>query len=156
MSILAQGWLSMYPLVVNLCITQEEREPVTGSTFLDGCRRSRKGVDFSSEQAIAAVRQRLPHKAYCVVEDWTIFRAELSAEELTKVRGASHLPLFAFAHKVVGGSMGRFQSGDWARSSMCMSEEVNGFFQTKNTIYVLVGVRHQQSASLKTTFSFFQ
>lgn len=79
-SILAQGWLSVYPLVVNLCITQEEREPVTGSTFLDGCRRSRKGVDFSSEQAIAAVRQRLPHKAYCVVEDWTIFRAELSAE----------------------------------------------------------------------------
>ena len=104
---------------------------MTGSTFLDGCRRSRKGVDFSSEQAIAAVRQLLPHKAYCVVEDWTIFRAELSAEELTKVRGAGHLPLFAFAHKVVGDSMGRFQSGDWALSSMCMSDEVNGFFKPK-------------------------
>lgn len=131
---------------------------MTGSTFLDldGVRRPLYGIDFSREEAIATAEQRWPLKAYCVVEDWTIFRAQLSAAELTRVRGAGHLPLFAFAHKVVEDSMSRFQPGDWVRSSMCISYEGDGFFETKNTVYILVGAGHEQSASLRTIFSFFQ
>nr|WP_189658239.1 hypothetical protein [Pseudomonas kurunegalensis] len=114
------------------------------------------GIDFSCEEAIATAEKRWPLKGYCVVEDWTIFRAQLSAEELTRVSGAGHLPLFAFAHKVVEDSKCRFQSGDWVRSSMCISYGGDGFFETKNTVYILMGAGHEQSASLKTIFSFFQ
>lgn len=98
---------------------------------------------------------RTPVKAFCLVEEWTIFRADLTAEEIAKVHAADHLPLFLFAHKVVEDSRGRFQPGDWVRSSMCTSFEDGVFFETKNTLYVLMSAGREQTASLKTIFSFF-
>jgi hypothetical protein len=96
-----------------------------------------------------------PLKPYCLVEQWTIFRADLTPDELTRVHAADHLPLFMFAHKVMEDSRGRFQPGDWVRSSMCVTFDDGVMFETKNTIYVLMGPGHEQTASLKTIFSFF-
>ncbi|WP_442968417.1 DUF6957 family protein [Pseudomonas sp. S37] len=56
---------------------------------------------------------------------------------------------------MVEDSQYRFQSGDWVRSSMCGSFHEGVFFETKNTVYVLVGDGHEQTASLKAIFSFF-
>ncbi|WP_372028443.1 hypothetical protein [Pseudomonas kurunegalensis] len=130
---------------------------MTGATFfdLDGVRRQLYGLDFSREEAIATAEQRWPLKAYCVVEDWTIFRVGLNAEELKRVHAAGHLPFFMFAHKVVEDSQHRFQPGDWVRSSMCTAFTDGVFFETRNTVYVLLGQGHEQTASLKAIFSFF-
>ncbi|WP_415914960.1 DUF6957 family protein [Pseudomonas lundensis] len=95
------------------------------------------------------------HKPYCLVEQWTIFRANLTPDELERVYAANHLPLFLFAHKVLEDSRGRFQPGDWVRSSMSVTFEDNVMFETKKSVYVLIGPGHEQTASLKTIFSFF-
>lgn len=101
------------------------------------------------------VTARFPGKPFCLVEQWTILRADLTSDELKKVHAANHLPLFLFAHKVVEDSRGRFQSSDWVRSSMCTSFDDKVMFETRNTVYVLMGSGHEQTASLKTIFSFF-
>jgi hypothetical protein len=75
----------------------------------------------SRDAVFRLVAQRFPNKAYCLVEDWIVFRAALNQDELAKVNAAGHLPLFVFAHKVVEDSRGRFQPGDWVRSSMSLS-----------------------------------
>lgn len=108
----------------------------------------------SQEREVREVTARFPGKPFCLVEDWTIFRADLTPDELTKVHAANHLPLFVFAHNVVEDSRGRFQSGDWVRSSMCTSFD-GVMFETRNTTYVLMGPGHEQTASLKSIFSFF-
>lgn len=73
------------------------------------------------EAVVRLVAERFPNKAYCLVENWIVFRAALTQDELAKVNPAGHLLLFVFAHKVVKDSRGRFQPGDWVRSSMCIS-----------------------------------
>lgn len=124
------------------------------SDFILGINRSLQGTSASAEEVIATLALRLSLKAYCLVEEWTIFRADLTPEEIAKVHAANHLPLFIFAHKVVEDSRGRFQPGDWVRSSMAISFD-GVMFETKNTVYVLMGDGQERVASLKTIFSFF-
>lgn len=115
----------------------------------------RQGSMDSEEFLIGLVQALYPRKPYCLVEDWTIFRADVSEDDLAKIRAAGHLPLFVFAHKVMEDSRQRFQPGDWVRSSMCISFEDGVMFETKHTIYVLMGPGHEKKAELKTIFSFF-
>lgn len=113
-----------------------------------------EGSNKSSGHLINVVRSRFPSKPYCLIQEWTIFRADLTTEEIIKVQAANHLPLFLFAHKVIEDSRGRFQPGDWVRSSMAISFD-GIMFETKRTVYVLMGPGHEKKANLKTIFSFF-
>jgi hypothetical protein len=114
-----------------------------------------EGVSLSLDKARALVSERFPRKAYCLVEQWTLYQADVSADDLAKIHAARHLPLVVFAHRVIEDSRGRFQPGDWVRSSMCTSFDGSILAETKNTVYVLVGPGRRQTASLKAIFSFF-
>lgn len=122
--------------------------------FMKGPRTPLEGLSSSSE-ARALVSQRFPGKPYCLITDWTIFRIDVTPEELTNVHAAGQLPMIVFAHNVIEDSQGRFQQGDWVRSSMCTSFDDGAVFETRNTVYILIGQGHEQTASLKTIFSFF-
>lgn len=115
----------------------------------------REGAHADEGQLIEQVAQRYPGKAYCLVRDWTLFRAELTEAELAKVAAAGNIPLFLLAHNVVADSAGRFQPGNWLRSSIGVALVDGYFFETRNTVYVLVGKGAEQKASLKTIFSFY-
>ncbi|KTB68383.1 hypothetical protein AO063_00715 [Pseudomonas fluorescens ICMP 11288] len=109
----------------------------------------------SSSEARALANQRFPEKPYCLVRDWTIFRIEVTRDELFKCHAAGQLPMILFAHNVAEDSQGRFERGDWARSSMCTGFHDGVAFETRNTVYVLIGPGHEQLASLKDVFSLF-
>ncbi|WLG92426.1 DUF6957 family protein [Pseudomonas cucumis] len=98
--------------------------------------------------------EKYPQKSFCLVEEWTIFRVDATCSDLEKIEKAGHEPLFVFAHKVVHDSRARFQPGDWVRSSMAISFD-GVMFETKNTVYVLMGGGQERVANLKTIFSFF-
>ncbi|POF41269.1 hypothetical protein B0D71_18110 [Pseudomonas laurylsulfativorans] len=121
---------------------------------MGGPRDARHGTSLDLEKLTTMVISRYPAKPYCLVRDWTLFLADLTPEELETVERAGHLPLFVYAFEVVYDSKGRFQPGDWVRSSMCV-QFLDGFlFETRNTVYVLVGDGAEQKASLITIFSF--
>ena len=127
---------------------------VEESDVIGGPRTPRDGLPSSSE-ARALVSERFSDKPYCLVEDWTVFRIDVTSEELTKVHAAGQLPMIVFAHNVIEDSEGRFQRGDWVRSSMCTKFDEGAVFETRNTVYILIGPGHEQTASLKPIFSFF-
>jgi hypothetical protein len=127
---------------------------VEESDVIGGPRTPRDGLPSSSE-ARALVSERFSDKPYCLVEDWTVFRIDVTSEELTKVHAAGQLAMIVFAHNVIEDSEGRFQRGDWVRSSMCTKFDEGAVFETRNTVYILIGPGHEQTASLKTIFSFF-
>ena len=122
--------------------------------FMKGPRTPLEGLSSSSD-ARALVSQRFPGKPYCLITDWTIFRIDVTPDELAKVHAVGQLPMIVFAHNVVEDSQGRFQQGDWVRSSMCTNFNDGVVFETRNTIYVLIGPGHEQPASLKDVFSLF-
>jgi hypothetical protein len=115
----------------------------------------RQGSTDDDEILIQLVQALFPRKPYCLVEDWTIFKVDVTENELQKIHAAGKLPLVLFAHNVRFDSERRFDVGDWVRSTMAISFQDGFLFETWNTIYVLKGPGHEKSASLETIFSFF-
>ena len=127
----------------------------SSSELLKGPGNPRQGSTDTDEALIELVKSRFPRKPYCLVQDWTIFQVDVTEDELKKIHAAGQLPLVVFAHKVIFDSERRFDVGDWVRSSMCTNFDDSVIFETRNTVYVLIGPGHEQPASLKTIFSFF-
>jgi hypothetical protein len=116
----------------------------------------RSGSTESEESLIKLVRSRFPNKGFCIVQQWTIVRAIASDADLTKIHVHGHLPLFVFAEKVILDSRGRFDYGNWVRSTMAISFQDGFLFETKNTVYVLAGDGDEKSASLAAILSLYQ
>ena len=116
----------------------------------------RSGSRESQESLIQLVQSRFPNKGFCIVQQWTIVRAIASDADLTKIHVHGHLPLFVFAEKVILDSRGRFDYGNWVRSTMAISFQDGFLFETKNTVYVLMGDGDEKSAGLSAILSLYQ
>ncbi len=58
-----------------------------------------------------------------------------------------------YALNVVLDSRGRFNPGDWVRSSFQLSYKETGFFLTKNTVYILLGNGMRQKITVRDLIS---
>ena len=113
------------------------------------------GSEYSLEDAMAAARKRYKWMPLCAVEEWIILDAIVTDEERAKVTAAGCQPIFMFAHKVVDDEQRRFEPGHWVRSSMGTAFKEGYLFETRNTVYVLLGPGHRKSASIEAIFSLF-
>ena len=113
------------------------------------------GSEYSLEDAMAAARKRYKWMHLCAVEEWIILDAIVTDEERAKVTAAGCQPMFMFAHKVVDDEQRRFEPGHWVRSSMGTVFKEGYLFETRNTVYVLLGPGHRKSASIEAIFSLF-
>lgn len=113
---------------------------------------SSAGTSLSHAEIEALVAERFPRKAYCTVEDWLILHVDEPAESLARVRATGLEPMFMYSHCVIYDGHGRFPPGGWVRSTLCKSFDGVCLFETRNTIYVLVGQGREMKASLKTIF----
>jgi hypothetical protein len=113
------------------------------------------GSVLSLDEAVAFARKRYKWMPLCVVEDWVILDAIVTDDERAKVAAAGCQPMFMFAHKVVDDEQRRFEPGHWVRSSMGTAFNDGFLFETRNSVYVLLGPGHRKSASIETIFSLF-
>ncbi|WP_448125367.1 DUF6957 family protein [Pseudomonas veronii] len=113
------------------------------------------GSKMSLEDVLLAARARYKWMPLCVVEEWVILDAIVTDAERAKVIAAGCQPIFMFAHKVVDDEQRRFEPGHWVRSSMGTAFEEGYLFETRNTVYVLLGPGHRNSASIEAIFSLF-
>ncbi|KWU49177.1 DUF6957 family protein [Pseudomonas palleroniana] len=127
-----------------------------GSDGLLGCAGIRlDGSELSLDEALKAARKRYKWMPLCAVEEWTILDAIVTDEERAKVTAAGCQPMFMFAHKVVDDEQRRFEAGHWVRSSMGTAFNDGFLFETRNSVYVLLGPGHRKSATIKEIFSLF-
>ena len=113
------------------------------------------GSELSLDEAIAFARKRYKWMPLCAVEDWVILDAIVTDDERAKVAAAGCQPMFMFAHKVVDDEQRRFEPGHWVRSSMGTAFNDGFLFETRNSVYVLLGPGHRKSASIEAIFSLF-
>ena len=113
------------------------------------------GSEHGLEEAMHAARKRYKWMPLCAVEEWIILDAIVTDAERAKVTAAGCQPMFMFAHKVVDDEQRRFEPGHWVRSSMGTSFKECYLFETRNTVYVLLGPGHRKSASIEAIFSLF-
>ncbi|ATN08297.1 hypothetical protein CRN80_00895 [Pseudomonas sp. FDAARGOS_380] len=113
------------------------------------------GSELSLEGAMSAARKRYKWMPLCAVEEWTILDAIVTDDERAKVAAAGCQPIFMFAHKVVDDEQRRFEPGHWVRSSMGTALNEGFLFETRNSVYVLLGPGHRKAATIKEIFSLF-
>lgn len=114
-----------------------------------------QGSELTLDEAVALARKRYKWMPLCVVEEWIILDAIVTDDERAKVAAAGCQPMFMFAHKVVHDEQRRFEPGHWVRSSMGTAFKEGYLFETRNTVYVLLGPGHRKSSSIEAIFSLF-
>lgn len=106
-------------------------------TPIDGC-------SLSAKEAALSAQEKYAPRPYCLVSDWTILDLEVNSDELMALHTRGLEPVLVYAPCVVLDSRGRYQPGDWVRTSFQIGFESSGFFLTKNTVYVLLGRGNRQ------------
>lgn len=107
----------------------------------------------SQEELISLAATAFPGKAFCVVRQWVLIDLTVTPDEKEKLTNLGLLPMTLFAHEVVLDSKGRFQPGMWVRSNFGKSFIEGCMFETKNTVYLLLGTGQRKQASLAVAFS---
>ncbi|WP_312943464.1 DUF6957 family protein [Stutzerimonas kunmingensis] len=113
--------------------------------FLWGKAPAINGTDLSRAEILHELHRRNTKKQYCLVKDWTLVELEISDEARLQIEADGFVARLIHANEVVEDSAGRFPPGYWVRSSLQQRYEGDGFFETRSTIYVLLGVgRHKK------------
>lgn len=123
--------------------------------FLYGNGVPLEGCELNEKAAMAEVRRRYPHKPFCLVRRWMLVDLLLPEQALAGIQASGRLPRLVFAHEVVFDSAGRFAPGDWVRSSLGIVDSVDGFFETGNTVYLLLGNGRTKPAAYNLVFSIY-
>lgn len=110
-------------------------------TPIEGCSLSTKEAALSAQEKFA--------RPFCLVSDWIILDLEVTSDELKALHTRGLEPVLVYALCVVLDSRGRYQPGDWVRTSFQIGLEAPDFFLTKNTVYVLLGKGNRQWITIK-------
>ena len=113
------------------------------------------GHELSDEDAVARVREQFPHKPFCLVRQWIWIDLVLPNMMQGEFEKMGKQAVMLYAHQVVLDSLGRFRSGDWVRSTPLVEFSEGCFFETGNTVYVLLGHGVRKSAELSTMIKIF-
>ncbi|MDP5799759.1 hypothetical protein P3827_29935 [Pseudomonas aeruginosa] len=110
------------------------------------------GWEGSQEDLIALAAKAFPGKAFCVVRQWILIDLTVTPAEREKLTTLGLLPATLYAHEVVFDSQSRFQPSMWVRSNFGISSAAF-MFETKKTVYLLLGAGQKKEASLNAAFS---
>lgn len=123
------------------------------SRLLYGAGEEMPGWQGTQDELIALAAKAFPGKAFCVVRQWILIDLTVNPEEKEKLTGLGLLPATLFAHEIVLDSKGRFQPGMWVRSNFGVSFTEGCMFETKSTVYLLLGAGQRKEASIAAAFS---
>ena len=123
------------------------------SRLLYGAGEEMPGWQGTQDELIAFAAKAFPGKAFCVVQQWILINLTVNSDEKEKLSGLGLLPATLFAHEVVLDSKGRFQPQMWVRSNFGKSFTEDCMFETKSTVYLLLGAGQRKEASVATAFS---
>ncbi len=119
-------------------------------SFLYGDGEALKGWEGEELELVREAQQRFPGKPYCLVRKWILIDITTDGVE----RSSDGLPLMViFAHEVVKDSRARFSPGHWVRTTYAVSQVHPCMFETKSTVYLLLGHGVRKQAGLHTVFS---
>lgn len=127
------------------------------SALLYGTGEVMAGIEMSWEQARERVlaRDRSLWMQYCIVRDWIWIDLILDEDQVALFHAAGQQPVLLYAHNVLFDSERRFDVGDWVRTTALVNFSEGCFFQTRNTLYVLVGDGQRKQAEFSTVMSLF-
>ena len=123
-------------------------ELLSGGEKIPGCELRHSG-------AVALVGFYFPGRPYCLVADWIVVYLAVSPRQLKIVVRGGVTPTLVNALFVLHDSNGRFRRGHWVRTSLGVSFTQDCLFETKNTVYVLMGPGRRVQTDLDVALSLY-
>jgi hypothetical protein len=120
-----------------------------GESFDAGCDES----DIERYRKIC--HELLPNKKVCVVKNWIWWDLDVTEDHKQLFKQNGQLPSLIKADTIIDDESGRFLPGEWVRSSPVVNFTENCIFETKNTVYLLVGKGSRKTVQLNLAMSFF-
>lgn len=121
--------------------------------FLYGEGEKVSGWSSDPEELVSLAQQMFPDKPYCLVKRWAVAEMSGPEKELAALASEGLLTTLVFAHEVVRDSRNRFSPGHWVRSNFGISHSHACMFETRSTVYLLLGDGCRKRATLDTVFS---
>ncbi len=109
-----------------------------------------EGLDASIDDAATEVAERFPGKHHCVVRDWILFDLEMPDLVRNGMANMGQQPMMLVFLDMMHDTLGRYPVGSWARSAPMKSFNGGRFFETKDSVYVLVGSGQRRRATLSS------
>lgn len=125
------------------------------ANFLYGAGTPMAGLGLSPEEASREAQRRYPNKPHCLVRQWMLVDLLMAYPAQWAAEHPGMAPRLVFAHNIVFDSAGRFAPGYWVRSTFEVSYTAQGFFETGNTVYVLLGEGCSKAETLEVVFSLY-
>ncbi|WP_434588900.1 hypothetical protein J3Q09_14370 [Pseudomonas sp. R4-83] len=124
------------------------------SQFLYASGETAPGWLGTQDELNNLAEKAFPAKPFCLVKQWIIADLQLTQDEQKKLSSMGILPTVVYAHEVVRDSRHRFPPGHWVRTNFGISHDHPCMFETKSTVYLLLGDGLRKPAALSTVFSF--
>ena len=98
------------------------------------------GLPDEADDSVFEKAKSLANKPCCVVKDWVWWDLECSEHSANALEKNEQLrPSLIYGRHVLVDELGRYRPGDQMRSSMLKAFHPPAFFETANTMYILVG-----------------
>ena len=110
------------------------------------------GCALPDQEAIERAKALYPNKKFCLVQDWVLLDLVGPEADIGRIRREGLEPVILYSHRVIFDSKRRVDFGGWIRSLFQLSFSHEGFFETKNTVYILVGRGFRKPANLQHIF----
>ena len=88
------------------------------------------------------------------MKQWIIADLQVTKAEQDRLASMGLLAKAVYSHEVVLDSRRRFSPGHWVRTNFGVSYDHPYMFETKSTVYLLLGDGVRKPAELSTVFSF--
>jgi len=94
-----------------------------------------------------------PHKPFCIVRDWRVIEIDVEKQYRESLLNDGFAPNVLYAKEVLVHSSGKRRKGDWVRSTFQRSLTQGYLFETRNTVYVLLGRGVRKKGSARAVMS---
>jgi hypothetical protein len=107
------------------------------------------GCSMDESEAKQFVLQHFPGRPYCLVSDWVLIEIEIPQVELALLAKQGVTPALLYAFSVIHDSKGRFPRSHTVRTSLGVSFSHECLFETRNTVYVLMGPGRKATSKIE-------
>lgn len=109
--------------------------------------------DFTLQEAIEQGQAFAKDKPFRIVRDWIWADVDVDNKIAKDLETRDLKPVMVYAHEVMYDSSHRFELGNWVRTTQLTKFTPPCFFETRNTVYILMGQGKRKTTSIQTIMS---
>lgn len=130
-------------------------EQTARQALLDAPGTVMLGHTLAGETILALLDEHYPGRHFCLVREWIWIDLDLPDDVREEMSRMQLQPVMLYGDVLID-SVGRFDEGDWLRSTPLVSFSQGCLFETRDTVYVLLGHGVRKRAELSDMVKIFR